>query len=174
MEKSITQLEPAEISQEQLDSYLAHISKQENILLAIIAWIIVWLIWAAIWATVTVITGYQIWYMAVAIGLWVGYTFRILGKWRTKIFGILSASIALLSCVIWNIFTMFLFAAKQENINVFDIVPSVDWTLVPDAMIATFSPIDLVFYWLAIYIGFTYAFRVITHADVTKYILSKA
>lgn len=166
METSITQPEQIEIDQVELDTYMEKIKTEQNLWLAIIGGSIVWILWSIIWAAITVETGYQIGYMALFIWLWVGYTFRFLGKWRDKIFGIISATIAFLSCILGNIFTILAFAAQWADMGTIDFLQSIDYTMIPSIMVSTFEPIDLVFYILAIYTGYQSSFRVISYNEI--------
>ena len=120
------------------------------------------------WAAVTVITGYQIGWMAVGVGFLVGYSVRYLGKGIDTIFGVIGAALALLGCLLGNFFSLIGFASKQENIGVFDILSSIDYNIVPQAMMEAFSPMDLLFYGIAVYEGYRFSFRQITQQEVVE------
>ncbi|MBS1506976.1 MAG: hypothetical protein JSS79_10030 [Bacteroidetes bacterium] len=121
-----------------------------------------------IWALVTVSSGYQIGWMAVGVGFLVGYSVRFLGKGIDKVFGVIGASLALFGCLLGNFFSIIGFAAKQESMGIFAILTSLDYSLVPDVMIEAFSPMDLLFYGIAIYEGYRFSFRQVTEEEVME------
>jgi hypothetical protein len=129
----------------------------QNYLLGLAAGLVAGLIGAVLWAVITVATEYQIGYMAIAIGLMVGYAIRWAGKGFQPIFGITGAAIALLSCVLGNFFSLVGFYAKEEALNVFNVLGVIDYSVVPSIMIETFNPMDLLFYGLAVYEGYKFS-----------------
>lgn len=118
------------------------------------------------WALVTVATNYQIGWMAVGVGFLVGYCVRSLGKGIDKVFGIVGAALALLGCLLGNFFTLIGAYAKQESTGVFDVLVSIDYSLVPQVMIDAFSPMDLLFYGIAVYEGYRFSFRKLTGQEI--------
>jgi hypothetical protein len=121
---------------------------------------------AAVWALVTVGTGYQIGWMAVGVGFLVGYSIRFFGKGLDNVFGVIGGAFALVGCLLGNFFSLVGFAAKSENVDVISILFSIDYSLVPDIMIEAFSPMDLLFYGIAIYEGYRFSIRQITQEEV--------
>ena len=76
---------------------------EQNLLIALLAGIAAAVVGTIVWAAITVTTGYQIGYMAIAVGFIVGYAVR-LGNGIDKIFGVLGAALALGGCVLGNLF----------------------------------------------------------------------
>ena len=109
---------------------------------------------AALWAGITVLTGYQIGWMAVGVGALVGVAVRAAGKGRTRTFGILGAALALGGCLAGNLLTGAVVLARHWDIS----LAAVFTRLTPDStarlMTAMFSPMDLLFYALAIWQGY--------------------
>jgi len=109
---------------------------------------------AALWAGITVLTGYQIGWMAVGVGALVGVAVRAAGKGSTRTFGILGAVLALGGCLVGNLLTGAVVLARHWNIS----LVAVFTRLTPDAtarlMAAMFSPMDLLFDALAIWQGY--------------------
>ena len=66
----------ANISDKHLDKFRG----EQNFQMALFSGILVGLIGALLWGMITVSTGYQIGYMAIAIGAGVGFTMRYFGK----------------------------------------------------------------------------------------------
>ena len=77
-----------EIDQVRYQQLINDIEGNQNIQLAVIGGIIAAAVGAAIWAVVTVVTGYQIGWMAVGVGFIVGFAVRIFGKGISKSFGV--------------------------------------------------------------------------------------
>ncbi|MBD0255212.1 MAG: hypothetical protein ICV83_05790 [Cytophagales bacterium] len=119
-----------------------------------------------LWAVVTVVTEFQIGYMAVAVGFGVGYAVRYAGRGFDPIFGITGAVLALLGCLLGNFFSLVGFAAKSLDRNFLGILSTIDYGMVPAAMMEAFSPMDLLFYGIAIYEGYKFSFRQITEAEL--------
>ena len=123
---------------------------------------------AALWAAITVAAGYQIGFMAVGIGFLVGWAVRAAGKGVDKSFGIAGAVLALLGCLIGNLVAVVGLVAKQEGIPFFDLLSRLDAELAIELMKASFSPIDLLFYAIAVYEGYRLSFRRLTAEEAKE------
>jgi hypothetical protein len=130
----------------------------QNLPIAVIAGLVAAVVSAAIWAAITISTGYQIGWMAVGIGILVGLAVR-LGKGVDPIYRKIGAVLALLGCILGNFFTLVGFIASEEKMRVSDVMFQLDYPLVPGMMIDMSSPIDLLFYAIAIYEGFKFAVK---------------
>lgn len=129
----------------------------QNYPLGLAAGLVAGLVGAVLWAVITVATEMQIGYMAIAVGLMVGFAIRFAGKGFQPVFGITGAAISLLSCVLGNFFSLVGFYAKEESLNAFNVLGVIDYSVVPSIMIETFNPIDLLFYGLAVYQGYKFS-----------------
>jgi hypothetical protein len=125
-----------------------------NLALGVIAGAVAALIGAAIWAAITVATGYQIGWMAVGVGFLVGIAVRQFGRGTTPVYGTVGAALALAGCVLGNVFAMVGYYANQENLPFFSVLAQAHPVGVMNALIETASPIDLLFYGIAVYEGF--------------------
>jgi len=121
---------------------------------------------AGAWALVTVLTGYQIGFMAIGVGFLVGLAVQFAGKGIDKIFGVMGAALALLGCLLGNYFTVVHFVGQAEGLGFFDTLTKIKPAAIPELMAMTFSPMDLIFYGIAVYEGFKLSFRKITHKEV--------
>lgn len=111
---------------------------------------------ALLWAMVTVTTNFQIGFMAIAIGFLVGYAVRF-GRGTTTIFGVVGAVLALLGCMLGNVFSLVGFFARQENIGVLTALGAIDYAKIPSIIAASFRPMDLLFYGIAVYEGYRFS-----------------
>ena len=121
---------------------------------AIAAGFVAALIGAAIWAAVTVATEYQIGWMAVGVGFLVGIAVRAAGKGSGDRFAYAGAVLALLGCVLGNLFTVVALFARQTDVGFFAVLARLRPGSAVDMLSETFQPMDLLFYGIAVYGGF--------------------
>ncbi|WP_396601421.1 hypothetical protein [Algibacter sp. R77976] len=159
-------VEHNQVIQKLSEKDIERFKSEQNYPKALITGILVGLLGAILWGTITVATGYQIGYMAIAIGAGVGISMRFLGNGIDQIFGITGGIIAIISCFLGNFFSIIGFAANEEGLGYMEILSMVDYSLVPSIMMETFSPMDLFFYAIAAYEGYKFAFRTFTEKDL--------
>ncbi len=151
-----------------LDRYLQEVRDNQSLPLGVLGGAAAAAVAAGIWAYVTVLTNYQIGWMAVGVGFLVGYAVRLLGKGIDQPFGIAGGAIALLGCAAGNLMTVLLMVSRDKEIPVLELLGRLTPDLVTDIMVSTFQPMDVLFYGLAIYVGYKYAFRPIPEEDLAK------
>lgn len=141
---------------------------QQNLPLALAGGFAAALAGAIIWAAVTVATKYQIGWMAVGLGFLVGWTVRVLGKGITKPFSIAGAALALLGCLLGNLFSVCGFLAAEQEAPVVRVCLQVlgKPAAAMELMKITFSPMDLLFYGIAVYEGYKFSIRTVTEEDL--------
>lgn len=134
---------------------------EQNFPMALIAGAFAALAGAGAWAGVTVATGYQIGWMAIGVGVLVGYAVRYAGKGIELPYSVVGAVFALLGCVIGNLLTVSYFVAEEYGVP-YDVVlaDAMAPAFAIEMLTATFAPMDVLFYALAVYCGFKYAVRV--------------
>jgi hypothetical protein len=123
---------------------------------------------AAAWAGVTIATDYQIGWLAVGIGFLVGNAVRAGGKGIDQAFGIAGAVLSLVGCVLGNLFTVAWFVSQQSGVPIAEVLSGMDLEAAIELMSATFQVMDLLFYGLAIYFGYRYAFRQLAADDFNR------
>jgi len=123
---------------------------------------------AGIWAAVTVGTGYQIGWMAIGVGVLVGFAVRLSGKGIDKVYGIVGAGLALFGCLIGNLFAVCAMVASAESMPLAEVLGRLNPQAAVQLLTATFSPIDLLFYGLAVYEGYKFSFRRLTDEDLAR------
>lgn len=119
--------------------------KEQNLLMGIIGGAIAANIGAVIWAVITKITGYQIGWMAIGVGFLVGYAVKMTGNGSTYSFGVAGAVLALAGCIAGNMLAIAVIVGQMHMDTILFLMKK------------TFSPMDLVFYGLAVYAGFKYS-----------------
>jgi antitoxin component YwqK of YwqJK toxin-antitoxin module len=148
-------------SRNQID-VLKLLKQQQDLPHAIVGGAAAALVGASIWATITVLTNYQIGYMAILIGFLVGFSIRYFGSGIDQIFGILGGLLALVGCALGNLFSQVAFIAQSESMGYIEVISVLNLDLVINIYKESFSPMDIFFYGIAGYEGYKFAFRPIT------------
>jgi len=154
------------IDPERAAVFIEQLRTQQNFALAVITGIAVSIVSALIWAAVTVATEYQIGYMAIGVGFLVGVSMRFTGKGIDKVFGYTAAALAFIGCMLGNFFSIVGFIVKEEGYGYGELLMSLSFPIVKELMMVTFSPMDVLFYGLAIYAGYKYAFRDVSEEEL--------
>ncbi|MDQ2086461.1 hypothetical protein RBH29_08470 [Herbivorax sp. ANBcel31] len=128
-----------------------------NFFLALFGGMVTALICSALWAFISNLIQYQIGWMAVGVGFLVGISVKVLGKGKSLEFGILGASLALLSCVLGNSFSIYAQIAKFYDMSFFEVLGNADLSISIELLIESFHLMDILFYGLAIYQGFKFS-----------------
>lgn len=157
---------PAQVVEEE-DDYTKYMTEQEyeqalltqNLPVGVVAGIVAGIVCAGLWAAFTVATSTIYSFMSVLVGLGVGFVIRKAGKGYQMKFGIAGAVIALLSCALGNFLATIGFIAADYGAEYFDVLFNFDYSLMPAVMQATFEPIDLLFYALAVISGFSASYH---------------
>ncbi|ELR71890.1 hypothetical protein C900_02129 [Fulvivirga imtechensis AK7] len=162
----VQEAKPIEII-EQLDAdTIERLRETQDMLFALIGGLAAALLGAVLWATITVATNYQIGFMAIGVGLIVGFGVRFFGSGIDKTYGIIGAIYALLGCLLGNLFTQVWFLAEYQSIGLFDAFKLLNTNLLVAIFEETFSPIDLIFYGIAVAEGYNFAFRKLSFEEL--------
>jgi len=116
---------------------------------------------AVLWAIVTVLAKMQIGFMALGVGFLVAWAVRQFGRGQEPVYSYIGGGFALFGCVLGNLLSACGFAAVSEERSIVAVVTTVlsDARLIAQVMQATFNPMDLLFYAIAVYEGFKLARR---------------
>lgn len=131
--------------------------KTENFPLGIVGGIIGATLGAAIWGAIVALTGWQIGLFAVGVGFLTGLGVQYLGHGTTIAFGIIGAILALLGCILGDVFAVVIMVSKQTGTGMTEIIMNVNGLI--DLVKANFKPLDLVFYAIALYFGYRYSMK---------------
>jgi hypothetical protein len=161
---------PPQIDPVKLDLLLQELKDQQNLLMGVAGGGIAAVVSAIIWALITVITDYQIGFMAVGVGLLVGFAVRYFGRGMDKIYGFVGAALSLSGCLLGNFLTVVIIVSQQESVNLLEVFTFflLNPAAVIEAMAITFQPIDLLFYAIALYEGYKFAIRRITQEELAR------
>jgi len=149
----------AGIGSAQIGFAMERLRSQQNMPAALGAGLVSSALGAGVWAGITVVTGSQIGWIAVGVGFLVGHAVRIAAKGIDAVYGVIGGAFALLGCVAGNSLAVCQLVADQEGMAFLDEVVQLDLALIRELMVATFSPMDLLFYGIALYEGHKLSFR---------------
>ena len=149
MDSSVPQTQPA----------IDQVETESNLFMGLIGGGVAMLVSAIIWGVITYVTEYQIGWMAIGVGFLVGIAVKFFGRGKTAIFGISSAVLALIGCVLGNLIFYSGFIAREEGASFFEVLFFFLFT--PAALIEVFTVafdfMDILFYGLAAWVGFSTA-----------------
>ena len=112
---------------------------------------------AMVWAAVTVFTGMQIGWMAVGVGFLVGFAVRRFGKGSDPAFQVLGAALSLAGCLAGNLLAVCAFASRQQDLPLMGVLAGLTPGLAIQLIVETFSGMDLLFYGIAVYEGYSFS-----------------
>lgn len=158
----------SDVDRMQLQRLIQEIRDDQNLVFGIVGGVGAAAIGATVWAIVTVLTNYQIGWMAVGVGFLVGFAVRQFGKGIDTSFGVVGAVLSLLGCLTGNLLSVCIVVARQEAMAISDVLFRLNLEITMELMKITFSPIDLLFYGIAVYEGYRFSLRPITEEDMAK------
>ncbi len=141
------------------DNIIEKLRSHQDFYYGTLGGILAMIVGAVIWAVITVATKYQIGYMAIGVGLLVGFTIQFFGAGIDKKFGILGAVLSLGGCLLGNLFSQVGFIANEQSLGYFETLTYLDFNLAIGILTESFRPMDVVFYGIAVYEGYKFAFR---------------
>lgn len=135
---------------------IAELDFDSNLIMGLAGGVVAMLVSAALWGIITYVTGFQISWMAIGVGFFVGIAVQKLGKGKSLIFGISAAVLSLLGCLLGNFLFYNGVLAKEWEAPFFSVLFAIAFD--PAAIIEIFTLAfdfrDLLFYAIAAYIGF--------------------
>lgn len=117
---------------------------------------------AGIYAVVTVEMGYATAFLAIGIGVVVGFAVQYLGRGIETKFAVIASVLAVVGCVLGNIFAFILFGARAHDRSLFEIAASIEFGQLTHFVFADFQLLDWLFWPLAIYAASFFAKRPLT------------
>ena len=145
---------------------LDQVRAEQSVPKGVVAGALAAVVGAALWALITVLTSFQIGWMAVGVGFLVGIAVRTFGKGTDRTFGVIGALLALAGCLLGNLLAVCGMIAADQSVKLVDVVSRLDLRTAHDLMFATFSPMDLLFYGIAVYEGYRLSIREVTEDEL--------
>lgn len=150
---------PEEMAQERqmqrdINRFVIQLKREQNMTLGTVFGLIACAIAALVWAGITVVTGYQASIVAIGVGYVVGFAVQLGGRGVDPQYGALGGALSLLSVLLGNILSIFGIIARQEEVRFMEVALSFDYSQTPSLLMETFDVMDLVFYGIAVLVGF--------------------
>lgn len=159
------EMQPLSFEQE---SALRKIEAEQNLGLGLIGGLGGMTIGAIIWALITYFTEYQLGIAAIGVGFLAGMGVRLLGKGLSQPFGIIGAVTAGIGVVLGNYLMILMLAMQEFGLSITQVIQvAFDFPLMIEIMVDLFTPIDLLFYGLAVYYGYRTSFRKFTDEELS-------
>jgi len=105
---------------------------------------------ALVWAAVTAVTGVPVTWMAIGVGLLIASTIRMVGRSPDRSLGRLAAGLSLFACLLGNCLANGALVARDIGLSAASVLIQISPGTVPKLIVATFHPLDLLFYGLAV------------------------
>ncbi|MBN1756932.1 MAG: hypothetical protein JW863_01355 [Chitinispirillaceae bacterium] len=112
---------------------------------------------AVIWAVITLVADYQIGWMAIGVGFFVGFTVRYFGRGKTPLYSFIGSFFSLFGCVTGNLLCIVGFIAKEQGTGYLQFFYQMPFTSLLSIFPSTIEPMDFLFYLLAAYEGFRFS-----------------
>lgn len=145
---------------------LDHLRAGQRLVPAVVIGALAALAGAAVWALVTVLTNSQIGWLAIGIGALVGVAVRWQGRGFEVRFAVLGAALAFAGVFVGNFLTIIGMFCKHGDASFFEVLGEFPYGEMLALMRATFEPMDLLFYALAIWCGWKYSRREVEEAEI--------
>jgi hypothetical protein len=163
-------LPPAPVRPAKVGPLAGGLRAKQNFPLALAGGLTVAVVGAMLWALITVMTNYQVGWMAVGVGFFVGGMVRMLGRGVDRSFGYLGAALSLVGCLLGNLLSLCAVIAGQEGVSLLAVLTHIGSNpiMIPAALLATFHSLDLLFYGIAVYEGYRFSFRQTADAETSS------
>jgi hypothetical protein len=173
MHQSVEEPEEAQpavpqVSEFDIQAAMQQLKSEQNLGMGVVGGLMGMVIGAVLWAVITVVTDYQIGWMAIGVGFLVGLGVQLLGKGLSSSFGVAAAVLAGVGCLLGNFLVIIGFVSQEFGLTYGEIFAELDGATMVELMTATFQPMDLLFYGLAIYTGYRGGFRKMTQEQIMQ------
>jgi len=162
-EEAVVSIDP-----QKLRRYMERMRVEQSFMMGITGGFLGAAIGAVLWAVITVLTEYQIGFMALGVGFLAGFGVKLLGKGIDAKFQYAGAALALAGCMAGNLMVVISFASLETGLSITTILSRLTPAVIVDLYSATFNAMDLLFYGLAISIGYKYSLKTIPQKDLDK------
>lgn len=141
-------------SESEYNSLIDSIKEQARPKLGILLGIMMGIIGALVWAVITIITGYNIGFVAIAVGFFVSVGFSRAGKDTNMIYGIIAGIIALLSIILGEAIISIYYISVYYELGFFESIISIDYGVLAQFMFESFDAKTVLFYFIAVSAAF--------------------
>ena len=135
-----------------------------SLVLGIIGGVVAAIIGAVVWAAIVAVTKYETGLIAILVGAIVGFAVRFFGRGTSVAYGVIGGVLALVAVVVGSLLAIAIIYTSDPTLNTSGIslsqmlqVMASDPGSTLSLLQQTLSPIDLLFYAIAIFEGFAFA-----------------
>jgi len=139
----------------------ADVAGRNNLLLAIVGGFVASIIGAAIWGGIVAVTHFRFGLMGIALGAFVGFAVRELGRGNDIRFGVIGAGFSFFGSLLGNLLAGCAAASIQGHGDFLDILGglAVNPSAAADFLVNSLTPIGALIYIIAIYEGYKFSVR---------------
>jgi hypothetical protein len=138
--------------------YRAAIERNQRLAPGIAAGLVAALSGVLIWALLTWLINFENVWMAVGVGIAIGYAVRAAGKGVDRVFGLVGAALALGAGLFGTLLATCLVAARQQGVSFFSLLSALTPSAAASLLKETFGLLDLMFLVIAAYEGYRFSF----------------
>jgi hypothetical protein len=158
--------ESTAIDPEDHERAMMHLRDTQRLMPAVIVGTFASLIAASVWAAIVVFANSQSGWIAIGVGWLVGMAVRLSGRGFEVRFSALGAGLAVLGVVVGKTLGLLGLISRSENIPFWDLLGQLPPNAIPDLVRSSFEPMDLLFYGLAVWMGWKYSRRELSDDEV--------
>lgn len=147
---------------------LEHLRASQRLLPGIIAGAIAGVICAAVWATIAIFVERESAWIALGVGFLVGLAVRLAGRGFEVRYAAIGGFLALAAIVLGKVLTFCGLIAKEFDISFWEALANFPWEKLPLFLQKNFSAIDILFYALAVWMGWKGARRELDESEIRQ------
>lgn len=114
---------------------------------------------ALAWAAIASAANAPVPWMVLGMGLLVGGAVRVVGRGSDRSFGVLGAGLSLFSCLLGTCLGNCVIIARDVELSVASVFTQINAVTLARLIAATFHPLDLLLYGLALYLAYRLSFK---------------
>lgn len=141
-------------SESEYNSLIDSIKEKAHPNLGILLGIAMGILGAFVWAAITIITGYNIGFVAIGVGFLVSLGFTKAGKDTNAIYGVIAGVIALLSIFLGEAMINIYYVATYYEVGIIDALLNIDYNVLLEIIFEGFDVKSVIFYFIAVSAAF--------------------
>jgi len=148
-----------EILENGFEKYSQLMKLKQNLVLGIAGGLGAMIVGIGFWTGAMLLTSNKLDFMALGVGLLIGYSIRTIGKGVEPSFGVIGAVLGFLSSIVGNILTACIIFAHGKNISLISVILQLNPNTALYFLKAVVGPFDVIFCIGAVLLGYYFAFK---------------
>ena len=148
-----------EIADNGFEKYSLLMKQQQTLGLGIVGGLIAFVVGLGAWTGIMLLVSYKLDWMALSVGLLIGFSIRLLGKGVEPVYGIVGGILAFMSSIAGNILTACIIFAHGKSISFLSVLQQLNIQTALYFLKAVVGPFDIIFCIGAILLGYYFAFK---------------